>query len=120
MHTLYSIYEIRVHVLTQTIKLTVWVLRIHTMRSVIGTAAQYVEQGVCNGRASVCPSVCPSVPPFARRTPLLRVCCRAPGGQETSIDCCPALSSSGAAERQQMRAGGASLTDDVGSRIQTC
>jgi len=31
-------------------------------------------------------SVCPSVP-FARRTPLLQVCCCGPGGQEISIDC---------------------------------
>ena len=34
------------------------------------------------------PSVCPSVPSFASRTPLLRVCCWAPGVQEISIDCC--------------------------------
>jgi len=42
------------------------------MRSVIGTAAQYVEQGVCNGRASVCLSVCPTIrPPHATAAGLL-------------------------------------------------
>ena len=39
--------------------------------------------------ASVGSSVRPYVPPD-RRTPLLRICCCGPGGQEISIDCCTA------------------------------
>ena len=38
-------------------------------------------------RLSVCLSACLSVQ-SGRRTPLLRVCCCGPGGQEISIDCC--------------------------------
>jgi len=49
-----------------------------------------VEKGLCNRRASVpVPSVSLSVP-LGRRTPLLRVCCCGPGGQEISVDCCTA------------------------------
>jgi len=44
-----------------------------------------------------------TLPPFARRTPLQRVCCCGPGQQAISIDCCPALSSSRDAQ-QSMRA----------------
>jgi len=36
--------------------------------------AQYAQQALCNGPASVCPSVCLSVPSFVGRTPLLRGC----------------------------------------------
>jgi len=36
-----------------------------------------------------CPSVCLSVPSVIDRcSSVRRVCCRVPGGQETSIDCC--------------------------------
>jgi len=61
------------------------------------------SMAVCDGL-----SVCLSVPSFVRRTPLLRVCCCAPGGQEKSIDCCTA----GAAAN----AGSGALSDDVGCK----
>jgi len=70
-------------------------------------------------RPSVRPYVCLSVP-SGRRTPLLRVCCCGPGGQEISIDCCtaggPAVSSNrAAARRAAANAGSATLSADVGS-----
>ena len=57
--------------------------------------------------------------PSGRRTPLLRVCCCGPGGQEISIDCCTAAGRrSSAAARPD--AGSATLSADVGSWTQTC
>jgi len=73
-------------------------------------------------RPSVRPSVYLSVP-YARRTPLRRVCCCGPGGQEISIDCCAT------GGRQQLRrssdvcwanAGSATLLADARSRTLTC
>ena len=53
--------------------------------------------GACKVCEAVCLSVCPSVPSSGRHTPLRRVCCCGPGGQEISIDCCIA------GAHQQMR-----------------
>ena len=53
-----------------------------------------VDMKLSGVRLSVRLSVRPSVPSFGRRTPLRRVCCCEPGGQEhttcISIDCCTA------------------------------
>jgi len=65
--------------------------------------------------SGVHPSVRLSVP-FARRMPMLPVCCYGPGEQEISVDCCPALSSSRAAARHAAaNAGSATMSADVGS-----
>jgi len=60
--------------------------------------------------SSVRLSVRPSRTSFSRPTPLRRVCCCGPGGQEISIDCCTA------GARQRMR----TLWAVVGSWTQTC
>ena len=63
-----------------------------TMKSewLLALPAQYAEQGLCNGRASVRPSVrlsvCLSVPAIDHCNSVRRVCCCGPGGQEISID----------------------------------
>jgi len=51
----------------------------HIHVQLLTTLAQYAEQGLREGRASVRLSV-PPFAPVARHTPLLRVCCCAPGG----------------------------------------
>ena len=81
-------------------------------------------RGLCNGRASVCLFRLSyhSPPP---RTPLLLVCCCswAPGWEDIPIDCCPALSCSGAtARRSAANAGTATVTILLtwqGSRTET-
>ena len=55
----------------------------HSMRSKV-----YETVGRPSVRLSACLPVCLSVPSCGRRTPLLRVCCCGPGGQEISITCC--------------------------------
>ena len=45
---------------------------------------------VCGAGSTKLLGVRPSVPSFGCCTPLQRVCCRGPGGQEISIDCCTA------------------------------
>ena len=52
--------------------------------------AMYAVQGLRKCRASVGSSVCPSISSSGLCTPLRRVCCCGPGGQEISIDCCTA------------------------------
>ena len=47
--------------------------------ALLALPAEDAEQGLCGLRRA-------SVRPFFRRTPLLRVCCCGPGGQEISID----------------------------------
>ena len=71
-------------------------------------------------RPSVCLSVCLFVLSFARCMLLLQVFCWAPDGQEISIDCCPALSSSGsAAQCSAANADSATFTAAAGSWTQT-
>jgi len=70
--------------------------------------AMYAVQGLRKCRASVSLSVCPSISSSGLCTPLRRVCCCGPGGQEISIDCCTA----GA---QQQTASRVTLSADVGS-----
>ena len=52
----------------------------------LSVLADYAKQGLGSCRASVRLFVRPFVPSFGCRSPLRRVCCCGPGGQETSID----------------------------------
>jgi len=76
--------------------------------------AYCAEQGLRNGWASVRPSVRLSVPWFARRTPLLRVCCCGPDGQAISID------SGGRRARQQRRRSTALSSTAFSSKREQC
>ena len=61
-------------------------------------------------------SVCLPLPAFGRHTPLRRVCCCGPGGQEMSMVAWPAVSSRrAAARRTAANAGSATLSADAGS-----
>ena len=50
---------------------------------VVVVVTSWTEQGLWNGRASVCLSV----PSFRHHEPLQQVCCCGPSGQEILIDC---------------------------------
>ena len=60
------------------------------------------------------------VRPSVRRTPLLRVCCCGPGGQEISNGLLTDRWSAAAAPQRRPYAGSATLSATVGSLIQTC
>ena len=64
-----------------------------------------MRQGLCNGMVSVRLSASLSVPAIDRCSSVRRVCCRGPGGQEISIDCCTAATAPQQhGGQQQMRA----------------